>query len=74
MSITLAPIDDDFVPARFALIGAEEIWDYVVQRQEFRSFGVSSNELPKMGRRGNRTHHESTESSLADSHESLQDE
>lgn len=49
LSITLTPIDDMFVPAHFAFIDAEGIWDYVMKRQEYRAYGVVSNTLPKPG-------------------------
>ena len=77
MSITLTPIDDAIVPAKFALVGPREIWDYVMARQEYRSFNVKSNTLPKIGRTGglhNRSYFDNTESSLAGSIESVEHE
>ena len=49
LSITLTPMDDQFVPIHFASIGEDEIWDYVMKWQEYRAFGVNSNVLPKPG-------------------------
>mgnify|MGYP000883406868 CR=1 FL=1 len=48
LSITLTPIDDGFVPTHFALIESEEIWDYVMLKNAYRSSLVSSNSLPKL--------------------------
>ena len=47
LSITLTPMDEDFTPAPFAKIDADEIWDYVMKRQEYRAFSVVSNSIQK---------------------------
>lgn len=48
LSITLTPIDDTVEPVHFSLIDADEIWDYVMLRQEYRATQINSNKLPKL--------------------------
>jgi len=45
LSITLTPVDDGFVPTAFALINEDELAEYVLRRQEYRSMQVLSNTL-----------------------------
>lgn len=47
LSVTLTPQGEEFVPAYFAIIDSAEIWDYVMLRQEYRSFFIKSNVLSK---------------------------
>ena len=45
LSVTLTPTGDDFEPTAFALVGVDEIWDYVMLRQEYRAHHIQSNSL-----------------------------
>ena len=45
LSVTLTPTGDDFEPTAFALVEAEDIWDYVMLRQDYRAHYIQSNSL-----------------------------
>ena len=47
MSFTLTPESDGFEPAKFAIMSSDQIWDYIMLKQEFRCHYVTSNTLPK---------------------------
>ena len=47
LSITLTPEDDGFVPLSLYDANYDKIWEYCMLRQEYRSFSISSNILPK---------------------------
>ena len=47
MSFTLTPMADNFEPVQFYNINQDQIWDYVMKRQEYRATKVASNTLPK---------------------------
>lgn len=47
LSVTLTPQGEEFEPAHFARIDSDDIWDYVMLRQEYRSFFIKSNLLSK---------------------------
>lgn len=47
LSFTLTPESDGFEPAKFAILNADQIWDYIMLKQEYRCHFVTSNNLPK---------------------------
>ena len=65
LSITLTPQDDTVEPIHFALINADEIWEYVMLRQVYRSMLIQTNKLPQ--RNDRLPYGQSTESSIMSS-------
>ena len=48
LSMTLTPLADEFKPTQFSFISDREIWNYVLLRQQYRSFSIRSNRLTSL--------------------------
>lgn len=62
LSITLTPMEEDYTPTPFSMVDEQQIWEYVMLRQEYRSINVNSNILQPRGQK--RDFFRSTESSF----------